>query len=202
MFLILALGFVFSFSPFVNAADYQLIGREIFPGVDRGDRVVGALFIGKVFDVDSWTELGKFKIILDNDGNNVETCRGITELLRFKLIMSFNNGSRLVLVGPTSETFAYWDWDDLDCPDGNCILTDYSYYIDLFDPLEPNPIECDDNTISNPDLSFIAEVEEFGVKRQWFGSYGVKFKKGLISGYLVHTPIVSPAIFGIVQQTD
>ena len=91
------------------------------------------MFIGKFFDED-WTEVGRFSVILDNDGENIEICEGETELLRFSLIMNFRTGARLVLVGPTDDdVIARWDWNDPACLTGNCPLISYAYYVDLFD---------------------------------------------------------------------
>jgi len=53
---------------------------------------VGALFVGKFFDQNYTTELGQFSVILDHNGENIEVCGGETELIRFKLIMSFSRG--------------------------------------------------------------------------------------------------------------
>ena len=128
-YLILAFSLVMLFSSFAYAnglQSFQLIGREIFPGFDLGNRRVGAVFIGKFFDED-WAEVGRFSVILDNDGENIEICEGETELLRFSLIMSFSEGARLVLVGPTDdEVFALWDWNDPACLTGNCPLISYA----------------------------------------------------------------------------
>ena len=46
--------------------------------------------------------------------------------------------------------------------------------------------------------SVSAKVPIFGLARQRFGSYGTSFSGGSVGGYLVYTPIVSPAIFGTV----
>lgn len=116
--LILAVSLVMLFSSFAYAnglQSFQLIGREIFPGFDLGNKRVGAVFLGKFFD-EYWTEVGRFSVILDNDGQNIEICEGETELLRFSLIMNFRTGARLVLVGPTDDdVFARWDWNDPAC---------------------------------------------------------------------------------------
>jgi hypothetical protein len=50
-----------------------------------------------------------------------------------------------------------------------------------------------------PNDAFIAKVSQFDVVKQWLGSYGVGFTGGLVSGWLVHTPVLSPAIFGTVD---
>lgn len=133
----------------------------------------------------------------------IEACAQSTRLLGFKLIMNFYTGARLVLVKPGDVMVdAAWSWDDPGCLGGNCPIIDaedYLYYLDLFDldPLtEPNPVECH---LDGDDFALIAEVPAFGLRRQWFGSYGTRFRRGLVSGYLVHTPIISPAIFGSLQ---
>lgn len=180
-----------------------MIGREISPGIDFGDRTVGALFIGKFFDDGFYSELGRFTLILDHNGAGIEECGGITQLLRFKLIMNFNSGARLVLRGPIGgEVSAYWDWNDPDpdCIEGGCPLlygADYLYYVTLFSPAAPNPIACPDGG-----NAFIAEIQDIGVQRQRFGSYRTGFTGESVSGHLVHTPIVSPAIFGSLTLTD
>lgn len=199
--LILAVILAISFSSFVYADDFELIGREIFPGFDLGDRTVGALFIGKFFD-EEWTERGRFTLVLDHNGENIEMCGFQTELLRSKLIMNFNSGARLVLLGPIGGPVnAYWELNDPDCVPGNCPLidgADYIHYLYLFDPeQDPNPEACD----SGAD-AFIAEVPVFDIARQRFGSYGTRFTGGSVSGHLVHTPIISPAIFGSLTLSE
>jgi hypothetical protein len=195
IYLVIAAGVFMALSTVALADDFELIGREISPGIDMGDRTVGALFIGKFFDSSFSGELGRFTVILNHDGAGIEECGGRTQLLRFKLIMNFNSGARLVLLGPVDgEIDAYWDWNDPDCVAGGCPLingADYLHYVVLFSPVPPNPVACPDGG-----NAFISDVEEFGVRRQWFGSYGTGFSGGSVSGHLVHTPIISPAIFG------
>jgi hypothetical protein len=200
--LILAVSLAISFASFANADDFELIGREISPGIDVGARTVGALFVGKFFDSRFSTELGRFTVTLDHNQGGIEECGGETRLLRFKLIMNFNSGARLVLLGPTDgDVSASWDWNDPACEDGNCPLigeTDYAHYLDLFDSFEPNPIACQESG-----SAFIAAVDSFGLAKQRFGSYGTAFKSGSVSnGYLVHTPIISPAIFGSLTLSE
>jgi hypothetical protein len=137
--LILAVSLVLSFSSFVYADEYpnqfRLIGREVSPGFDLGNITVGALFIGEFFYLDSngnWNKKGRFGLILDHDGKNIEGCNEVTRLIRSKLIMNFYDGGRLVLVGPIPSdrpVDAQWDYDDPDCLTGDCILLDYTHYI-------------------------------------------------------------------------
>ena len=195
--LILAVCLVISFSGFVLADDLtvQLIGRELSPGISLGGKTVGALFVGKFFDQNYTTELGQFSVSLDHNGENIEVCGGETELIRFKLIMSFNGGGRLVLLGPIGGgAAAQWYWDDPACPYGNCPLIYYGYYINLLNLGTPS--QC--ATVGGPNDAFIAQVQPFQVVKQRLGSYGVGFTGGSLSGWLVHTPVVSPAIFGTV----
>jgi hypothetical protein len=194
---------VISFSGFALAngsGTFQLIGREISPGISVGGNTVGAVFLGKFFDEGYTKELGQFSVCLDHNGEGIEVCGGRTELIRFKLIMNFNAGGRLVLVGPqlgSTDTppVAQWDWDNPDCRDGNCPLIDYGSYIFLLSQLTAS--QCSE--LGDSDKAFIAQVERFQVVKQWLGSYGIGFKSGLIqNGWLVHTPVISPAIFGTV----
>jgi hypothetical protein len=206
-FLMVALSLVLPLPSVIYADDslmVQMISREIYAGREMVDGTVrGALFVGKFFNSNLTTELGRFTVILDHNNVGVEECGGETELRRFKLIMNFHSGARLVLVGPRREdgvVNAEWDWDDPECLGGNCPIIDaedYLHYLDLFDPFTvPNPVECN---LDGDDFALIAEVQTFGLRRQWFGSYGTSFTQGSVSGYLVHTPIISPAIFGSLQ---
>lgn len=199
--LLLAACVILTFSTVVHADDFEVIGREISPGIDFGYRTVGALFVGKFFDAGFSSEQGSFTLILDHNGAGIEECGGETQLLRFKLIMNFNSGARLVLVGPVvGGASAYWDWNDPDCVGGGCPLfsgADYLHYIDLFSPAAPNPIAC----LAGGN-AFIAEVPDFGVRRRRFGSYGTSYTEGSVNGHLVHTPIFSPAIFGSLTLTE
>ena len=115
--------------------------------------------------------------------------------------MNFNTGGRLVLLGPIgADVSALWKWNDPECEMGNCPLIDgedYAYYISLFKPEEPNPVACEEDG-----NAFIAEVPGFYVVKQRFGSYGTEFKGGSVIGRLVHTPIISPAIFGTVYLSE
>lgn len=203
VYLAMAVSLLMSVQSFCFADDFQLIAREISPGFDLGERTVGALFIGKFFDSTSWEELGSFSVILDHDGKNIEVCDEVTELMRFKLIMNFNAGGRLVLVGPVGAdpppVYANWLFDDPACTfDIGCPIIDiedYYYYVTLLsNPLYLEPCGADGDS-----EALIATVDQFWVKRKLFGSYGVRYKKGTVAGYLVHTPIISPAIFGIVS---
>lgn len=196
--LILVVSLMLFFSSVTYADDQvvQLIGREIYAGRQMADGTVrGAFFVGKFFSDNFSTELGRFTVILDHDNVGIEECGGETELRRFKLIMNFHSGARLVLLGPgreDGEVKAQWIYNDPGCPDGNCPLISYGYYIGLFESGDLSGCGGGGN-------SFIAGVPEFGLRRQWFGSYGTSFIGGLVSGYLVHTPIISPAIFGSLQ---
>jgi hypothetical protein len=147
--LILAVCLVIAFSGFVFADShqyFQLIGREISPGISVGGKTVGAVFLGKFFDQGYTKELGQFSVCLDHNGEGIEVCGAETELIRFKLIMSFNAGGRLVLVAPTSAgAVAYWNSNDPDCLPGNCPLIDYQdywHYITLFNN-PPGPPPCE-----------------------------------------------------------
>jgi hypothetical protein len=194
--LFLVFGLAISFSSIGSADEFQIIGREISAGMTLANETVGAVFVGKFYSAD-WAPLGRFALTLDHDGQYIEACGFQTQLLRFKLVMNFDTGARLVLLGPEGIAYANWDWDDPDCQAGNCPLIkymDYEHYIELFTPAEPpNLIPC-----TGPD-AFIAEVTAFDVERQRFGSYGVSYKTGTVNGFLVHTPIVSPAIFGTLS---
>lgn len=182
-------------STFAFADDFELIGREISAGIDLGDRTVGAIFVGKFFDSSYSSELGRFTVILDHDGSGIEECGGSTQLLRIMLTMNFDTGARLVLLGPVDgDVHAYWDWNDPDCVAGGCPLfngADYLHDIVLFSPVPPDPVACPEGG-----NAFIADVQAFGVRRLRFGSYGTDFSGGSLSGHLVHTPILIPAIFG------
>jgi hypothetical protein len=195
LYLVVAAGVFIILSTVALADDFELIGKEISPGIDLGDRTVGALFVGKFFDSSFSSELGRFTVILDHDGVGIEECGGRTQLLRFRLIMNFDSGARLVLLGPVDEEVdAYWDWNDPDRVAGGCPLingADYLRYVVLFSPAPPNPVACTDGG-----NAFISDVPEFGVRRLWLGSYRTPFSGGSVSGHLVHTPIISPAIYG------
>ena len=200
--LILAVCLVISFSGFAladSSQSFQLIGREVFPGINLDGKTVGALFVGKFFDADG--EQGQFSVSLDHNGENIEVCKGETELIRFKLIMSFNAGGRLVLVGPSGPgVAARWEWNDpAGCPTlSNCPLISHDDYINLLSRLNGDPPSLSSCGASDGP-SFIAEVPPFEVVKQRLGSYGIGFTIGSIqNGWLVHTPVVSPAIFGIV----
>lgn len=204
-YLIIGVSLIALLPAFVSANNnqaFQLIGREISPGIDLGDITVGALFVGKFFD-NSWAEQGRFTLVLDHNGQNIESCGFETVLIRSRLIMNFNTGARLVLVGPLEApgtVTAHWFLNDPDCVDGNCPLInaeDYEHYLDLFDPeVDPIPVACDDAD------AFIAQVSDFTVTRQRLGSYGTSFSGGSVSGHLVHTPVISPAIFGTLYLNE
>jgi hypothetical protein len=202
--LILVVIFLMSFSSIVYAVDpvpHPIIVREISPGFDFGERTVGALFIGKFFN-EEWTELGNATVVLDHNGQGIEICGGATELIKAKIILSFHAGGRLVLVGPSDGPVnAFWAWNDPVCEAGNCPLiddTDYAYYVDLFDPLTiSEPIDC--VVGSN---SYIADVPEFDLAKQRFGSYWTTFNGGSVLGWLVHTPFISPALFGTLYLNE
>jgi hypothetical protein len=169
--------------------------REWFPGIKTGGMTVGALASGNFFDSDG-NNAGWVNISWNHDGIGIEECGKTTTLIRIKIVMNFYDGGRLVLVGPADGTVgAYWGYDDpeQECYDGNCPIFSYSDFLD------PNLIPADaleSCTVGNPNAAYIAQVPEFPVVRQWFGSYGTRFRRGHVKGFLDHTPIVSPAVVG------
>lgn len=199
-FILIAICMALSISSSVYADDPENIFtiklREWFPGIDTGDITVGALASGNFFDSDG-NNLGSVNISWSHNGIGIEECNGETALIRLRLVMNFNSGGRLVLIGPVNGTVnANWDFDDPSCPDGNCPLIGYSNFLDpTINPVE-DLLSCD--AAGDSTSAFIAQVPSFQVARQWFGSYGTRFRGGFVSGFLVHTPIVSPAVVGEV----
>lgn len=92
---------------------------------------------------------------------------------------------------------ADWFWDDPYYPDRGVFLIDYNSYIqNNLSKL----VACNDEISGgNDSRSFIASVESFVVTREKLGSYGLRnYRTGEVEGLLVHTPFISPAIFGTV----
>ena len=186
---------------------YYLKGREISAGHSTSDGVAGATFVGNIFNNPSdeaGDSVGLFTLILGHNGSGIEVCGEPTQLISFKLVMNFFPFGRLVLVKPTDvPASASWVWDDPSCVNGNCILLGYEYFLD---PVTPDPplIDCDDESYddNDPEAAYIAEVEPFSVVKQRFGSWGPLSRgvtEGLVSGFLDHTPYISPAIVGVVD---
>jgi hypothetical protein len=177
--------------------------------------VAGATFVGNIFNNpndEADDSVGLFTLILGHNGSGVEECGGQTQLLNFKLVMNFFPFGRLVLVGPTEDpVYASWDYDDPSCVNGNCILLGYANFLDPDTTLPPDPdtdlIDCDADTsdtgtVNDVNAAYIAEVESFDVVKQRFGSWGPPSRGvigGSVSGFLDHTPYISPAIVGIVD---
>lgn len=139
----------------------------------------------------------------------IETCNADTELIRIRIVMNFYDAGRLVLVGPADgPVYANWDFDDPDHPDGNILLIGYSNF--LYPDTDTNNIQrdieppgdivfCDDTFGGDLNEAYIAQVPNFKVVRQRFGSYGIPFRKGEVYGFLDHRPFVSPAVVGKVR---
>ena len=190
-------------SSIAYAQPFYLKGREIYQGYPTSYGVAGATFIGNFFDSPDGVagdSAGYFTLILGHNANGVELCREQTELISFKLIMNFFPSGRLVLVGPTGgPVYANWDYDDPDCVNGNCPLIGYADFLDPDATLIGCDVTSDPYNDNDTASAYIASVPDFHVVKQWFGSWGTPFSGGSVYGLLVHTPIVSPAIVGVVN---
>lgn len=195
VFLALALAILPLSTGHANGTAYQLIGRELSPGIESGGAFYGALFLGKIFDGE-FNEAGYFSVLLNRLDQGVEECGEATPILSLRLVMNFHNRSRLVMVMDQNAAAALWDYDDPVCPDG-CVLSSYVFYLTYLQALGGQSANCE--TIGDPEVSLIAEVPQIILKKQRFGSWGVRGVTGAtISGWLVHTPLVIPAVFGTV----
>lgn len=211
--ILFAIGIVLSVSTSVYAIDnvFTIMLREWFPGIENGGVTEGALASGNIFDSDG-DNVGWVNISWSHNGLDIEACGQTTTLLRLKLVMNFNDGGRLVLVGPANGPVgAYWGYDDPLHPDGNILLMGYSRFLDPdtdTDNIVPNVdppgdmVLCDDTIFGgDPNAAYIAQVPRFQVVRQRVGSYGVygrSFRWGDVHGFLDHRPFVSPAVVGKV----
>jgi hypothetical protein len=204
LYVLFTIGIVLSVSSSVYADDkaFTIKLREWFPGFNTGGVTVGALASGNIFDIYG-NNVGWVNICWNHSGEGIEECKETTTLLRIKIVMNFYDGARLVLVGPADGTVgAYWGYDDPNprCQDqdGICPLIGYSNFLDPnTDPDDLKP--CEDT--GDTDAAYIARVPSFRVVRQRFGSYGKSFRWvtwASVSGFLDHTPIVSPAVVGEV----
>lgn len=187
-------------SSYANGNSFQLVGRELFKGIQYGDVYYGALFMGKILNATYTEEVGDFSVTLNRVNEGVEMCGEDTHVLQFKLVMNFNDGSRLVLVLDDGDAVAAWDYGDPFC-DKKCIFRGYSAYIDLLEESSDPFPGC-----SAPD-ALIAKMESDDggpvlLRKQWLGSSLRGFVRGVnhaeLSGWLVHTPLVVPAVFGTV----
>jgi len=180
----------------------HLVGRELSAGIQIGDVYYAALFLGKIYDARYSRDLGDFSVTLNRVDEGVEQCGQDTRILQFKLKMYFNDGSRLVLVLDEPDAVASWDYDDPFCPDG-CIFPGYYAYIAALET-EENPFpSC---TLDTDDVALIANVgSEFDpivLRKQWLGSSWSGLARNArwaeLNGWLVHTPLIVPAVFGTV----
>lgn len=202
-FIFLAMAMIFSLAPIgiAKGAEYSLIGRELSPGIlqPSGDYSTGiyhnALFLGKIFDK-NFSDVGYFSVVLDRVNEGVEMCGYSTRIVELKLVMTFKNGSRLVLVMPPGEAEAYWDYNDPECLDG-CVFPGYGEYLFLIDPDQQGELcSCDVDG-----EALIAEVPFVRLQKQWFGSWGPSARRvdgAVLSGWLIHTPLLIPAVYGTV----
>ena len=168
--------------------EYDIIGREYFPGITIGTTTFGAMFAGKVVN-DEDVIVGQFNVSLDHQGGPIEACRATNTLVRFRLTMKFFDGRRLVLVMPQGETAeANWIWDDVDCPNGG-----RGCEIHSLENLELD--KCED--VGDPNVSLIAEVGTITLNKRKFGSRGFdEISRGILYGMLIHTPPFFPAVIG------
>jgi hypothetical protein len=189
----------FSSISYAGGTMYQLVGRELSPGYKVGDVYKGALFIGKIydeFDVGEANEVGYFTILLDRVDEGVEICGETTTVLSFRLVLNFYDSRRLILTMDQQYAEALWDYDDPTCPDG-CIFPGYDYYLEYLSFLEGAEPNCADD---GNDISLIAKVPDIVLKKQRWGSWGVRgISGGIVNGWLVHTPLLFPAVFGTVE---
>jgi hypothetical protein len=200
-------------SSIAYADPLYLYGREISAGHPTSYGVEGATFVGNFFNrpVDEGGDIaGYFTLMLNHNANGIEECGQQTQLLGFKLVMNFFPFGRLVLVGPTEDpmtdpVYASWNWDDPLCVNGNCILLGYANFLDPDTDPATDLIHCDDTSEPYTDndilAAYIAEVGSFNVVKQRVGSWGPPSRGvtgGLVSGFLDHTPYISPAIVGVV----
>jgi hypothetical protein len=183
--------------------EFQLVGRELSPGIQSGDVYYGALFMGKILNAEYTQEVGDFSVTLNRLDEGVEQCNEDTHMLQFRLVMSFDDGNRLVLVLDDQDVAAHWGYDDPNCADG-CIFPGYAYYIDQI--LNNSFSLCDDYEAGDPNVGLIANLgsvdDPVKLRKQWLGSSMKGFPRYVthadLYGWLVHTPLLVPAVFGTV----
>lgn len=195
IFLVMAMTILPLSASHANDAAYQLIGRELSPGIESGGIFYGALFLGKIFD-QGFNSVGYFSVLLNRLDQGVEECGKTTPILSLKLFMTFKDKCRLVMFMDQNEAAALWDYDDPVCPDGR-VLSGYKFYLTYLQALGGQSANCE--KFGDPDVSLIAEVPQIILKKQRIGSWGMAGVSGAtISGWLVHTPLIFPAVFGTV----
>ena len=189
----------FSSVSYAGGTTYQLLGRELSPGIKIGDVYKGALFLGKIydeFDVEEGSEVGYFTVLLNRVDEGVEICGETTTVLKFRLVLNFYDNRRLVLVMDQPDALAIWDYDDPLCPDG-CVFPGFEYYLEYLPSLIGAVPNCGDD---GNDVSLIAAVPKIELKKQRWGSWGVGgISGGTVEGWLVHTPLIFPAVLGTVE---
>jgi hypothetical protein len=90
-----------------------------------------SIFMGKILNAEYTQEVGDFSVTLNRVDEGVEQCNEDTRMLQFRLVMSFDDGNRLVLVLDDQDVAAHWGYDDPNCADG-CIFPGYAYYINRY----------------------------------------------------------------------
>jgi hypothetical protein len=207
--LLLAIGMIIFFSSIGSANDENpytctLLGRQIWPGISTVEGTVGAVFMGHIFDQD-FNKKGFFSVRVDHDGNNIERCGFATTILYFKLVMYFYEKGRLALVMNQDSATAHWNWDDqAPCEDG-CPFRGFMHYLAYLGPSGPEegPLAPDSNCgiAGYPAVALIAGVSEIDLIEPPLGSYGLgdDFSEGVISGWLIHTPLFIPAVIATVK---
>jgi hypothetical protein len=175
----------------------RLVGRELSPGIQFGNVYYGALFLGKIYSDDYMTDFGDFSVTLNRVNEGVEQCGQDTHILQFKLVMNFKDGSRLVLVMDDPYATASWDYNDPKCLNG-CLFTgsSYYYYKDILEP-PASLLACNEGS-----SALIASVGPMNLRKQWLGSSWRGIARTVnnaeLNGWLVHTPLVFPAVFGTI----
>lgn len=213
VFIILAVCMVISVasSAFASKA-FTIELREWFPGINTGDITIGAMASGNIFF--KGKNVGYVNIAWSHNGEGIEVCEGKTTLLSIRIEINFNDGGRLVLVGPFYDdesepepVTANWDFDDPSCPDGNCPLLGYTNYLDpdivrLYPTLDPYDKLEPCETEGDPYAAYIAQILSFEVVvvRQRIGSrFRTSYSGGEVFGFLDHRPIISPAVIGEIS---
>jgi hypothetical protein len=183
----------------LDALEFKLMGVEVIKGFDFGDIRYGTKFTGKIFEGSDdlgYSDVGYWwTTICHTDTENIEVCDGTNNLLRFRLVVIFTDGSfdghrlYLKLKEPGLVEDVYWDSIAPMCgpayQDPDCVCPN--------NPDDIQPWDCSDQTMPEG-YGPVATIPELELKRR-FGTT-LNFTKASLTGWLCHNWLFVPRVLG------
>lgn len=177
--------------------EFKLMGVEVRKGFDFGDIRYGTKFTGTIFEGSDdlgYSDVGYWwTTIRHTDTENIEVCEGTNNLLRFRLVVIFTDGSLaghrmyLELKEPGLAEDVYWDYMAPMCgpayQDPTCAC-----------PNNPDEIQEWDCNAMPDGYGPVASIPVLELERRFGTTLNVT--EASLSGWLCHNWLFVPRVLG------